>query len=174
MARRDELIRRLGAVQRELRTDSDTRSSGEWRALRDEYEALNSELGPGWVSEEAEAAPVAAANADIHWEDDDRGRVKTLVVFDRLAGTYVDDRKLSASLGACTLGWMKGDPSNTPEGVFIRLVRDGFASPEALHEALLQFGKIDNCDWARTMASALRRRLQSEGLLARDDEGDEA
>jgi hypothetical protein len=100
-------------------------------------------------------ALIPAGRAQIEWAENDNFQIADVIVFDR--DTPPDHRersKLDNSSGACGAGWLS-DPRQTPEGVFAEMARSGFAGPDALKEALLEFGKIQTCPWARKMAAAL-------------------
>ncbi len=66
------------------------------------------------------------------------------------------------SHGACVNLWMGGDPYYTPEGLFANLAAQGFGSRVELMNAAAEFGKIDECDWARRMAMSLQAQALRE------------
>lgn len=108
---------------------------------------------------------IPAIRAQIEWSDNDRGQITDTRVFDRDVppDPHVRARLYSNSAGACGLGWMVDrDRLHTPEGVFAEMICDGFANSNALLQALHEFGLIDSAEWARTMAAALRLRIEAE------------
>lgn len=117
---------------------------------------------------------IPAIRAQIEWWEDDNGRVEEVVVFSRefaIGGMVNIPERITrhpcgepdCSIGACVMGWMTdGDPRHTPEGAFLVIVRCGFADEQAHLQALEEFGKIDSAEWARTMAAALRLRIEAE------------
>lgn len=69
-----------------------------------------------------------------------------------------DYKEYPASLGAHCEGWMaNGDPFHTPEGVFASRWLDRVQERSAIKEALREFGKIEECGWARTMYYVLEK-----------------
>jgi hypothetical protein len=65
-------------------------------------------------------------------------------------------REYKGSLGAHCDGWMTGDGSvDTPEGVFAFLCLDSLPERKLIRSALIQVGKIEECEWARRMVVAL-------------------
>ena len=105
---------------------------------------------------------IPVKHAQIEWDDGDDGKVREVLVFNRTQPPSPGYRHelYDSSAGACAMDWMTGqDPRSTPEGVFVQMAHDGFFSPDAMLQALQEFGKIDTCDWARTMSLALAKRL---------------
>lgn len=107
---------------------------------------------------------IPAANVQIEWNDQDRSKLSEVVVFDRTTVTPEDMDRLGrhyiSSSGACNGDWLKGRGQATPEGIFIDWARDGFASDEAMLQALDQLSQIEGCDWALVMARALREGIE--------------
>lgn len=117
---------------------------------------------------------IPAARAQIEWWEDDVGRAEEVIVFERVSasdGQVIFPDRITrhpcgdpdCSLGACVMGWMTdGDARHTPEGAYLAVQRNGFSDDQAHLQALQEFGKIDSCDWARTMAAALELRMRAE------------
>ncbi|CAN7290123.1 hypothetical protein LJR090_002094 [Bosea sp. LjRoot90] len=80
---------------------------------------------------------------------------------DRKLGTdqpVIIASRFQASYGAMNSGWMKGsDRTDTPEGVFASewLNSPVRVSLPGLKAVLRELGKIDRCEWARTMFAAI-------------------
>lgn len=91
-----------------------------------------------------------AKDVAILWDDDEHGKVRGCFVTDDTS--LVSDN----SNGKVMLDWMKGDPRLTPEGVFLDLLRQGFADRAALANAAEEFGRIRECEWARELHTVLR------------------
>lgn len=105
-----------------------------------------------------------ARKAQIEWNETAAGEIAEVFVFDLYAATPADLQQVrlrySRSHGACKVGWMDPDkPRLTPEGQFVAWTRRGFASPEAMLSALQELGKIEEADFARTLAVALHADL---------------
>jgi hypothetical protein len=106
---------------------------------------------------------IPVAKAQVEWADNKKGRVTEVLVFDRSDPPHEESRYdlLDNSGGACSADWVTGeDPRSSPEGIFIEMLHVGFVSPDAMLQALEEFGKIETCEWARTMAAALQLRLR--------------
>lgn len=91
---------------------------------------------------------IKAKDALIVWEDDDKGRVFDVRVVGHEGFTTQENAR-----GRCDAGWMKGDPHETPMGIFVMMVDFGFADRDALKQAATEFGRILECGWAREMAA---------------------
>ena len=111
---------------------------------------------------------IPAKNAQIHWSEDDpaavgRRAVNRVWVFDRTQ-PWIDNEALECSAGACCVDWLDGsDPRSTPEGVYVGWLDVGFRDVSQHVEALEELAKIEGCGWARKMADAWLRQLQSYG-----------
>lgn len=102
--------------------------------------------------------------AQIEWNDDEQGRVTELTVFDRSKiSPYlqaVHERRFMNSHGACVIDWMDGERArSTPEGQFALWASVGFIGEPMLLEILDKLGRIEEAEWARTMADSLRQNL---------------
>jgi hypothetical protein len=60
------------------------------------------------------------------------------------------DKRYECNDGNCWRGWAT-DEGHGPEVVFRGLLVDGFKSPQHLIDAIRQFAKIRQCQWARDM-----------------------
>lgn len=70
--------------------------------------------------------------------------------FDRWQGRY------SNANGNCVADWMRGDPRATPAALFgWLLIEEKFPNREQTINAIRQFAKIRECEWARQMVAAL-------------------
>ena len=99
------------------------------------------------MSHTVPAATIKACEARIYWNSSHFGRVYDVQV--RKIGEHTD--KSMCCSGANSHAWLRAKDA-TPEAVFgAMLFRNGFVSPEEARIALLQFAKIDRCDWARSM-----------------------
>ena len=84
---------------------------------------------------------------DVHiWWNMDHGRVTDVLVIDR--HTVIPGYQCSD--GACWVGWMD-HPGFGPEEVFGKLVRLGFKNASYVEQAIRQFARVDQCQWARNM-----------------------
>lgn len=95
---------------------------------------------------------VAAHDALIGWNEDDRGRVTKVRVepSDRLPSL----RKMENLRGAGTEeGWPRGATAS-PEAVFLHLMESGFANRSEMVAALAGFANIIECGWARKLHTA--------------------
>ena len=106
--------------------------------------------------------------AQIEWREHER-RVARLMVFNRET-EFQDEparqqrhKLYPLSHGACVAGWMDGKRArSTPEGQFADWSRDGFADQYVMLDALDQLGRIEESEWARTMAKAMREMMRQE------------
>lgn len=104
-----------------------------------------------------------AKDVTILWSETDDGAVARVVM--GCAGAKGHDGSValddaesySNSRGRVELGWMEGDYRQTPEGVFFDLLKQGFAHRAGFEDALLEFGRIRECQWARNLSRALGR-----------------
>lgn len=97
----------------------------------------------------------SAHDAVIAWEEDDRGRVDTVIVAHsrNLEGM----RELENLSGATIDGdWLLLPPA-TPEGKFFDMAQGGFRDRQEMTRALAGFAKIIECDWARQLHTAAMR-----------------
>lgn len=111
-----------------------------------------------------------ADHANIFWNTDDAGRVREVeVVFIPRGGVipltpeglklweayaaYIS--RWSEDLGNSCDGWMQPD-GLTPAQVFGHMLRLRFQDQEELVAALVEFTRIEGCDWARDMLSAFQ------------------
>jgi hypothetical protein len=115
---------------------------------------------------------IPAQSAEIFWNDDedleDKGRTggANVVVTDirerqaEYQRTGKDPtRHYFASTGAHTEGWTTDvHPQSQPEGVFAANWLNRSATRESIKAALREFGKIEECEWARRMYETLDRR----------------
>ena len=93
---------------------------------------------------------IKARDANIYWQYSHIGRVYDVRVRDRF--DPCEERVCSS--GAYWTGWKHARGTN-PETIFGEmLIRYGFTTLEEARIALLQFAKIDNCQWARNMLDA--------------------
>ena len=93
---------------------------------------------------------IKARDANIYWQRSHIGRVYDVRVRDR----FDPCEKRVCSSGVCWTGW-KHARNTSPEALFGEmLIRYGFTTMEETRIALLQFAKIDNCQWARNMLDA--------------------
>lgn len=110
---------------------------------------------------------IPAEHAQIHWNErdvDGHDRVDEVLVFDRRTGVP-DEGDYDNSRGACDLlEWLKGDPRSTPAGIYAMWRAEGFVDPEAEEEALLKLSEIEGCEWARTLAEAMRIYRKTEWI----------
>lgn len=90
---------------------------------------------------------IKARDATIYWRCSHTGRVYDVRVRDRFNPCEAS----VCSSGAFWTGW-KHAKGISPETLFGEmLVNYGFTTPEEARIALLQFARIDNCQWARNM-----------------------
>ena len=109
---------------------------------------------------------IPAQHAEIFWNVDGEGNpTDDVLVCDRRSrsigkdGHVVMGSRFRMSCGAMNASWMKSDNrDDTPEGVFASFWLASHARPTfgALQRALVEFGKIDSCEWARQMARAVK------------------
>jgi hypothetical protein len=93
------------------------------------------------------ATLIKARDANIYWQYSHIGRVYDVRVRDR----FDTSEGRVCSSGAFWAGW-KHARGLSPETLFgAMLTRYGFTTMEEARIALLQFAKIDNCQWARNM-----------------------
>ncbi|MDD3287672.1 MAG: hypothetical protein PHX43_01520 [Alphaproteobacteria bacterium] len=93
---------------------------------------------------------IKARDANIYWRYSHTNRVYDVRVRDRF--DLCEERVTSS--GAYWTGWKHARGTN-PETLFGEmLIRYGFTTMEEARIALLQFAKIDNCQWARNMLDA--------------------
>ena len=112
--------------------------------------------------------PIPAHKAEFFWNDDVvRGtggaEIVVMNIDVRTATARETGRdptsRYDNSTGAHTADWMTDvDPQARPEGLFAATWLDGPSSREAIKAALREFGKIQECQWARTMYAALDDR----------------
>jgi len=112
---------------------------------------------------------IPAQYAEIFWDDDEgdfRAGGANVVVTDirerqaeyKRTGKDPTERYFS-STGAHTADWNTDEhPHARPEGVFAANWLDRPSSREAIKSALREFGKIEECEWARRMYETLDRR----------------
>lgn len=113
---------------------------------------------------------IPAQYAEIFWDDDEeegegRSAGANVVVTDirERQGEYKRTGKdptehYFSSTGAHTADWITDKhPQARPEGVFAANWLNRPASREAIKAALREFGKIDECEWARRMYETLDR-----------------
>lgn len=104
-----------------------------------------------------------AKDVTILWSETDGGAVARVVVTSAGARGHdgsvaIDDaERYPNSRGRVELGWMEGDHRQTPEGVFLDLLKQGFADRAGFEDALIEFGRICECLWARNLRRALGR-----------------
>lgn len=113
------------------------------------------------ATELGKANKIPRLYAEIRWETDDDLKVIDAMVYDQRTGK--DNDRYGASNGACCAGWMvNGDARYTPEGVFADMVKVGFAGAIALAVTLNEFSKIEGCEWAAAMATAITTGIKSD------------
>jgi hypothetical protein len=110
---------------------------------------------------------IPAQYAEIFWNNGEDGKAgeADIVVTDirqrqaEFRRTGRDPtRRYDLSTGAHTDGWMTDvHPQARPEGVFAANWLDRPVSREAIRAALREFGKIEECEWARRMHETLDR-----------------
>jgi hypothetical protein len=94
--------------------------------------------------------PIKARDANIYWRTSHTNRVYDVRVRDR----YDLCESRVTSSGSFWTGW-KHARTTSPEALFGEMLfRFGFTTLEEARIALLQFAKIDNCQWARDMLEA--------------------
>ncbi|MFH6786799.1 hypothetical protein [Methylobacterium sp. MA0201] len=65
-------------------------------------------------------------------------------------------QRYNSSMGAHVIDWLTGDgPHDHPEGLFATEWVDRGTDRKTIKQALHEIGKIDRCEWARLMYSAL-------------------
>ncbi len=96
---------------------------------------------------------IASQDAFITWNEDEVGKVTGVQVKSRLTSHTMEGGAFST--GCVYADWETGPDGRTPMGAFVDLTVFGFASEAECMRALQEFGKIDVCEWARIMASAL-------------------
>ncbi len=90
---------------------------------------------------------IKSHDATIFWRCSHTGRVYDVRVRDRYDPC---EERLCVS-GAHSAGWKRARGAN-PEALFgAMLLCHGFTTPEEARIALLQFSRIDGCQWARNM-----------------------
>jgi len=98
----------------------------------------------------------------VLWNDEsdevgvERGHriTEVFVCENRHAPTW--SKRLSSSAGACNADWFSGLWRTTPIGLFLQMaVVDEFASRAAKVQALTEFTKIEQQDWASDLLRAL-------------------
>jgi hypothetical protein len=118
---------------------------------------------------------IEAAFAQVEWADTGpQGKITAVAIFDRREPEMSEtlrEKLYPSSAGACVADWMTGeDPRSSPEGLFVQMALQGFADNLTMLAALEEFAKIDQAEWARTMAAALRKLLiVREELIPEDD-----
>lgn len=107
---------------------------------------------------------ILAENAEFFWNSEIDGMPSDFVVTDRekrlaaMNRTGRDaHRHLQRSLGAHVAGWMKGNPLQTPEGIFSRVFLAALRRDEreAIHAGLKEISKIEGQLWAVRMLASL-------------------
>ncbi len=107
---------------------------------------------------------IPAKHAEIFWNQAEPiGLATDMVVVDRrlrfplgqkLASITMDQYRNSR--GAMEADWCGGeDPQASPEGVFAAYWLDRCQDRAAIKQALVEFAKIEECAWARTMLKVL-------------------
>ena len=90
---------------------------------------------------------IKSRDATIYWQCSHTGRVYDV----RVRNRFDPGEARICSSGAYWTGW-KHAKGISPEMLFGEmLARYGFTTMEEARIALLQFAKIDNCQWARDM-----------------------
>jgi hypothetical protein len=119
------------------------------------------------VRDEGEFVPLDKAVFLWNHEPDSTGRwaEEALVVVPN-EFEAVDLRYLSSSTGADTAGW-PNDPANNPGFVFGNMLMKDWASKAEQIEAIAEFAKVDQLDWAREVLRGIAYEI---GAFAEDDE----
>ena len=111
---------------------------------------------------------IPARYAEIFWNDDpvrpNRAGGPEVLVLDRRRPdrASADPKHLRCSTGAMSVEWTTGTHAlDQPAGVFATYWLRRDASPDAIRAALVQFGQIEECEWARQMLAAFDH---SDGL----------
>lgn len=106
----------------------------------------------------------ACSEAMVLWDEID-GAVANVAVAYLPAGRLQDDHPVwpewqrfcgqwEYAFGSASPKWLSSDMAR-PEGLFTFFVSTGFASPSDQVQAIMEFGRIEECGWARELSAFL-------------------